>query len=188
MRTHVSRSTVWWTAVRLLVEVVGFGLSSFRSQTQLAAENLFLRKQLALFRERQVKPRRPDDATRITLVVLSHLIDWRAVLTIVRPDTLIRWHRKGFRLFWRLKSRAPGRPPLPLDVQHLIAAMARANVTWERSELPRNCASSLAFACRHGRCGATCHRVGGRGAVCRRSTGAPLCATMQGRCSPAISS
>jgi putative transposase len=130
MRTHVSRSTVWWTAVRLLVEVVGFGLSSFRSRTQLAAENLFLRKQLALFRERQVKPRRPDDATRVTLVMLSHLIDWRAVLTIVKPDTLIRWHRKGFRLFWRWKSRAPGRPPLPPDVQQLIAAMARANVTW----------------------------------------------------------
>jgi len=62
--------------------------------------------------------------------MLSHLIDWKAVLTIVKPDTLIRWHRKGFRFFWRWRSRAPGRPPLPSDVQHLIAAMARANVTW----------------------------------------------------------
>ena len=62
--------------------------------------------------------------------MLSRLIDWRAVLTIVKPDTLIRWHRKGFRLFWRWKSRAPGRPPLPADVQQLIAAMARANATW----------------------------------------------------------
>jgi len=49
------------------------------------------------------------------------------VLTIVQP--LIRWHRKGFRLFWRWKSRAPGRPPLPVNVQQLIAAMARANAT-----------------------------------------------------------
>jgi putative transposase len=47
----------------------------------------------------------------------------------VKPETLIRWHRKGFRLFWRWRSR-PGRPPLPADVQHLIAAMARANATW----------------------------------------------------------
>ena len=48
----------------------------------------------------------------------------------MKPETLIRWHRKGFRLFWRWKSRACGRPPLPVDVQHLIAAMARANATW----------------------------------------------------------
>jgi hypothetical protein len=96
----------------------------------LAAENLFLRKQLALYQERRVKPRRADDALRIALVTLSRLIDWKAVLTVVKPDTLIRWHRKGFRLFWRWKSRAPGRPPLPLNVQRLIAVMARANTMW----------------------------------------------------------
>jgi hypothetical protein len=79
-----------------------------RSHAQLAAENLFLRKQLALYIERQVKPRRADDATRIALVALSWLIHWRGVLTIVKPDTLIRWHRKGFRLFWRWKSRPAG--------------------------------------------------------------------------------
>jgi len=63
-------------------------------------------------------------------VTLARLIDWRAVRTIVKPETLIRWHRKGFRLFWNWKSRAPGRPPLPLDVQRLIAVMARANPMW----------------------------------------------------------
>jgi hypothetical protein len=57
---------------------------------QLAAENLFLRKQLTLYLERQVKPRRADDATRIALVALSRLIDWRRVLTVVKPDTLTR--------------------------------------------------------------------------------------------------
>ena len=77
-----------------------------------------------------MKSRRADDATRITLVVLSQLIDWRAMLTIVKPGTLIRWHRKGFRLFWRWKSRAPGRPRIPAALQQLIAAMARANTTW----------------------------------------------------------
>jgi transposase InsO family protein len=130
MRKHVFRSSLWRTAVRLLVDVVRFTAVAVKSRSQLAAKNLFLRKQLALYRERQVKPRRADDATRITLVMLAHLIDWRAVLTIVKPDTLIRWHRTGFRLFWRWKSRAPGRPPLPPEVQELIAVMARANVTW----------------------------------------------------------
>jgi len=51
---------------------------------------LFLRKQLALYLERQVTPRRADDATRITLVALSRLVPWRDLLTIVKPDTLIR--------------------------------------------------------------------------------------------------
>jgi hypothetical protein len=71
----------------------GFVSEAARSHAQLAAENLFLRKQLALYLERQVKPRRADDATRITLVVVSYLIEWRQVITVVRPDTLIRWHR-----------------------------------------------------------------------------------------------
>jgi transposase InsO family protein len=48
----------------------------------------------------------------------------------VKPETLIRWHRKAFRLFWRWRSRAPGRPPIPPDVQRLIATMAAANRTW----------------------------------------------------------
>jgi len=48
----------------------------------------------------------------------------------VKPETLLRWHRQGFRLFWRWKSRARGRPRIPADLQQLIAAMARANATW----------------------------------------------------------
>jgi len=72
----------------------------------------------------------PMMATRITLVLLARLVDWRAALTIVKPETLIRWHRKGFRLFWRWKSSARGRPALPVDIRQLIAAMARANATW----------------------------------------------------------
>jgi hypothetical protein len=80
--------------------------------------------------ERQVKPRRADDATRITLVAMSWLIDWRRVLTVVQPDTLIRWHRKGFQLFWRWKSRPRGRPLLPTDLRRLIAEIASANRTW----------------------------------------------------------
>ena len=105
-------------------------LSMMRSRAQLAAENLFLRKQLALYQERKVKPRRADDATRIVLAGLSRFLAWRQLLVIVKPQTLIRWHRQGFRLFWRRKSRRPGRPPISPDVQRLIATMAAANRTW----------------------------------------------------------
>jgi transposase InsO family protein len=125
-RSHLSVRTI----VRVAGDVLRFVSSTLRSHAQLAAENLFLRKQLALYLERKVKPRRADDATRITLVGLSHLVDWRRVLTVVKPDTLIRWHRKGFRLFWRWKSMPRGRPPLAADLRQLIADIAAENRTW----------------------------------------------------------
>jgi transposase InsO family protein len=94
------------------------------------AKNLFLRKQLALYVERQVKPRRADDATLFVLMTLSRLVDWQRLLIVVKPETLIRWHRKGFRLFWRPKSKCPERPRVPAELQRLIGGMAAANRTW----------------------------------------------------------
>src|SRR5215472_9280971 len=88
--------------VRLLVLVS-------RSRRALAAENLFLSKQLALFQERKVKPHRAHDSTRLIMVILGRLFAWRDALVNVKPNTFIRWHRKGFRLFWPWKSRPPGR-------------------------------------------------------------------------------
>ena len=95
----------------------------------LAAENLFLRKQLAFFQERRIKPRRIDPASKLTLVLLSKLFNWKEALVIVQPKTLIRRHREAFRLFWRWKSR-PGRPPIPADLRSLIRQMARENPLW----------------------------------------------------------
>src|SRR5262245_54800392 len=106
------------------------GFLTLHSRAQLAAENLFLRKQLELYREPDVRPRRADDATRITLVALSRFVDWRQLLVIVKPDTLIRWHRKAFRLFWQWRSKEPGRPRIPANLRRLIAEMATANRTW----------------------------------------------------------
>lgn len=89
---------------------VGAGLSCFlpslfRSRPALIAENLFLRKQLAFYRERENKPRRLTNAARVCLLVWSRLFDWREALVIVKPETLVGWHRKGFRLFWKWKSK-----------------------------------------------------------------------------------
>ncbi len=103
--------------------------TSLRSPAALAAENLFLRKQLTLYRERQMQPRRASDSVRLGLVLLAGCFAWRETLAIVQPATLLRWHREAFRLLWRWRSR-PGRPHLPTDLQHLIAAMARSNPTW----------------------------------------------------------
>lgn len=118
------------TTLLLVCDLLHFVALTCSSHNRLAAENLFLRKQLAFCVERQVKPRRLDDAARIALVVLARAIDWRQLLVVVRPDTLVRWHRPGFRLFWRLKSRRPGRPRIPVYLQDLIADMAQANRTW----------------------------------------------------------
>src|SRR6202790_3394837 len=61
---------------------------------------------------------------------VSRWFDWRDALVVVKPATLIRWHRKGFRLFWQWKSRPVGRPRLPKDTQALIRQMPTENPTW----------------------------------------------------------
>src|SRR5580700_7244743 len=75
----------------------------FRSRTALSAEILFLRKQQTFYEERQVEPRRLNDSARFSLALWSRLFDWKDALVIVKPETLIGWHRKGFKLFWRRK-------------------------------------------------------------------------------------
>jgi putative transposase len=78
------------TIVAVTRDLASLASSVTRSRAQLAAENLVLRKQLALYQERQVKPRRADDATRIILAGLSRFLEWRHLLVIVKPETLIR--------------------------------------------------------------------------------------------------
>ena len=103
---------VVWTLLALLGNTACFWLLCLRPSVALAAENLFLRKQLALYQERHIKPRRATDATRLALVWLGRWFDWCQALAIVQPETFTRWHQQGFRLFWRWKS-GPGCPPIP---------------------------------------------------------------------------
>ncbi len=121
--------------VRTLLVDAAHGCSlGLRSRAALAAEILFLRKQLALYHERNVTPRRAPNPTRYALVWLSRWFDWRPALRVVQPATFTRWHRQGFRLFWRWKSRS-GRPPIPAELQALIRQMARANQTWGQERI-----------------------------------------------------
>src|SRR5262245_59255118 len=125
-----SLSDLLQTASDLLLDALRFTRGILQPHAALVAENLFLRKQLALYLERQVKPRRAKAATKLTLVLLSGLFAWRNALTVVKPDTLIRWHRRGFRLFWKWKSKPRGRPRIPAELQKLIVTMADDNPTW----------------------------------------------------------
>lgn len=117
------------TLLSLFIDIWRFLVLCLRLAPALAAENFFLRKQLAQYQERQVKPRRASDAIRVALVWLSHFFDWRTALVVVQPATLIRWHRKGCRLMWRGKS-SPGRPVWPKKLRALIHRMAQENPTW----------------------------------------------------------
>ena len=114
----------------VVFDLVRLAFLAAHSRSALAAENLFLRKQLALFQERKVKPRRADDSTRWMMATLSRIFKWRNGLVNVKPDTLIRWQRKRFRLFWRWKSKPTGRPRLAKDLRQLIREMAAENPTW----------------------------------------------------------
>jgi len=87
------------TTCSVLFDLGRLFLLALRPRAALAAENLFPRKQLALFQVRKVKPHRAKDSTRWLMASVSRLFDWRAVLVVVKPDTLVRWHRRGFRLF-----------------------------------------------------------------------------------------
>jgi transposase InsO family protein len=118
------------TIFDLLLDALKFIRHSLQPRCSLAAENLFLRKQLALYLERQVEPRRPSAAAKLTLVLLSRLFPWRQALAIVKRDTFVRWHRQGFRVFWKRKSRPRGRPRIPAELQKLIVEMAKDNPAW----------------------------------------------------------
>lgn len=96
----------------------------------MAAENLFLLRQLTLFRDREQRARPTTTADRFILAKLGLLFDWRTALIIVKPATLIGWHRAAFRRFWRWKSRPVGRPPVSTEVRGLIRRMAAENPTW----------------------------------------------------------
>jgi putative transposase len=97
-----------------------------------AFENLALRQQVAVFKQSVKRPKlRLRD--RVFWVLLSRLWpNWRSALAIVQPETVVKWHRQGFKLFWRWKSRArkSGRPPIKREIRDLIRRMSCENPTW----------------------------------------------------------
>jgi putative transposase len=103
-----------------------------KPRLSLVAENLALRQQLVILRRNTSRPglRNRD---RLFWVVLLHLWrDWRSTLVIVKPETVIKWHRQGFKCYWRWKSNAGrvGGPRIDLEIRDLIRRMSRENPTW----------------------------------------------------------
>jgi hypothetical protein len=107
-------------------------LFGFKKTFDIVLENLALRQQLATMKRSAKRPQlRASD--RLFWIVLSRFwSNWRQVLIVVKPETVVRWHKKGFKLFWRFKSRrkGPGRPPISPEIRDLILKMAAANPLW----------------------------------------------------------
>jgi len=121
----------------LVLGVWAFVRALLGSSAAVTLENVALRHQLAVLQRSVSRPRlRRWD--RLVWVGLSQLwAGWRASLLIVQPATVLAWHRQGFQLYWRWKSRcrSVGRPPLDLELRTLIRRMARDNPTWGRRRI-----------------------------------------------------
>jgi transposase InsO family protein len=116
-----------------LLLLLGCALTGlFRSRARLEAEILVLRQQINVLRRKS--PKRPafSNIDRLLFVSLFRLVPTTLeALTVVRPETVIRWHRAGFRAYWRFRSRPRGgRPKMPLDIRQLVRDMSVANPLW----------------------------------------------------------
>jgi putative transposase len=115
-----------------LLSFISTLVSVFKLRRDLALENLALRQQVTAYWLRHPPPKlRPRD--RLFWIWLSRFWgQWRSVLVIVKPETVIRWHREGFKFFWTRLSRRErvGRPSINTQVRSLIRQMARANPLW----------------------------------------------------------
>jgi Integrase core domain. len=116
----------------ILLSLLGALRSAFRRRSDLVLENLALRQQLAVFKDGRPHLRltHPD---RLFWVTLSRFWSrWREVLVVVKPETVVGWHRWAFRRFWtwRSRHRRLGRPPIGREVRDLIKRMATANEGW----------------------------------------------------------
>jgi transposase InsO family protein len=110
----------------------GWLSSPLKSRWRLQAENLALRHQLNILRRQAPRRTRLSNPDRLVFVWLYRLCSTVVdAVAIIKPETLIHWHRRGFRVFWRWKSRSRGgRPTVPTEIRELIREMTRANWLW----------------------------------------------------------
>ena len=102
-----------------------------RSKPQLLAENLLLRQQLIVLNRSVKRPRFTAADQGLFVLLASRVPPWKEALLIIKPETVLRWHRQGFRLFWKWKSRAISRQPkISNETITLITEMATTNRLW----------------------------------------------------------
>ena len=110
--------------------------STVRRRNDVVLENLLLRHQLAVLTRTGRRPKLHARDRLLCACVRRCWPSWRRHLLFVQPETVIRWHRQGWRLFWRWKSRSQvGRPRLSPEVRELIATMSRENPLWDSERI-----------------------------------------------------
>ncbi len=126
---HAAQLPLGTTLVR--THAAGTGADLRRGRAQLLAENALLRQQLLVLRRSAKRPAVMAADRALLVLLASRVRAWRQALLIVRPETLLGWHRAGFRALWRRKSRpGPGRPTLPAETVALIRRLAADNPLW----------------------------------------------------------
>jgi len=123
-------------SIILLIRAIA---SAFRSQQMLALENLLLRQQLIVLQRKHKRPRF-QTSDRVLIAWISIIYpQWKEALLIVKPETVIRWHKLGFKLFWRWKSRLrnAGKNKIDPEIRNLIRSMSQANPLWGAPRIHR---------------------------------------------------
>ncbi len=111
--------------------VGGIATDLMKSKPQVILENAFLRQQVIVLKRQVARPELTTKDRCLLVLLASRVRDWRNALLLVKPDTLLRWHREGFRLFWRTKSKGPARKPrMSAETIALIKQMAVENRRW----------------------------------------------------------
>ena len=107
-------------------------LAAFHTRQSLVLDNLALRHQVQVLKRGGKRPKIRQSDRALWVLLSRFWPGWRTPLLMVKPDTVIRWHRAGFRTYWRLKSqrRHGGRPRLTLEEREIIRQMARENPLW----------------------------------------------------------
>ena len=118
-----------WFSFRLLLEATRL---LPRARRDLVLENLALRHHLAIYQRSQRRPALEDDDRRFWSTLARCWCGWRDAVSVVQPDTVVRWHRTAWRRYWAWKSwsRGRGRPRIAREVQALIKRMAQENPAW----------------------------------------------------------
>jgi hypothetical protein len=107
----------------------------FKSEQNLILENLMLRQQLNIYKRKNKRPKL-ENIDRIILVWISRIFsNWKSALVVVKPATIIGWHKKGFKLYWKRKSRRVGRPNIDWRLIKLIRKMQKENPLWSAQRI-----------------------------------------------------
>ncbi len=117
-----------------MIRCLAFAFTAiFKSRTSLVAENLCLRQQLIVLKRRQTRPQLRDADRRFWILACQLFSGWSRSLIVVKPDTVVGWHRKGWKAYWRWRSRRlfrTGRRKIEPELRQLIRRMAWENPLW----------------------------------------------------------